>query len=108
MDKMTPHLALLGTVLGIDDFATATVEGAGSLDTKCLTILKHWLNVTPNPTWGLFCDKLGIKDTFNNLRARIAQDHGVSGVIEIHYVFEYNVATDSSNDILHKVYKVCM
>ena len=98
MDKMTPHLALLGTVLVIDDFATATVNEPGSLQTKCLTILRHWLNVTPNATWKLFCDKLKKNETFNNLRARIAQDHGVSGVIGIRYVFvnEYYVAADTT------------
>ena len=85
---MTPNLALLGIVLGIDDFATATLNDPGSLQTKCLAILRHWLNVTSYPTWKLFCGKLEKKDIFNNLRAQIAQDHGVSGVIGIHYVFE--------------------
>ena len=85
---MTPHLALLGSALGIDDIATATVNEPGALQTKCLAILRHWLNVTPNPTWKLFCDKLEKNDALKNLRARIAQDHGVSGVIGNHYVLE--------------------
>ena len=77
---MKPHLFLLGTVLGIEDFATATIDRPGSLDAKCLAILRHWLNVTSNPTWKMFCDRLEKNDIFNNLRAKIAQDHGVSGV----------------------------
>ena len=82
---MTPHLALLGTVLGVGDFATAILGEPGSLQMKCRAILKRWLEVNLNPTWKLFCDKLEANDTFNSLRARIAQDinHGVSGVIEI-------------------------
>ena len=74
---MTPHLTLLGTVLGIGVLATAIMNGPQD---KCLGILKKWMDVTPNPTWNLFCEKLGRSSTFNNLRGRIAEDHDVSGV----------------------------
>ena len=58
IDMITPHLNLLGTALGIDDLATAIRNGPGSLQDKCLDILRKWLNVTPNPTWDLFCEKM--------------------------------------------------
>ena len=83
MDMMTPHLTLLGTVLGIGDFATAIRNGPGGPQDKCLDILKKWLDVTPNPTWDLFCENLGRSSTFNNLRGRIAEDHDASGVTVI-------------------------
>ena len=78
---MAPHLTLLGTVLGIEDFATATVEGSGNPQSKCLKILKQWMNVTPNHTWKLFCNELEKSTTFNDLRARIEKGHFVSGRI---------------------------
>ena len=78
LDMMTPHLTLLGTVLGIDDLATAIENGPGDPQTKCLDILRIWLGVTPNPTWDLFCEKLGRSSTFNNLRGRIGEDNDAS------------------------------
>ena len=83
MDMMTPHLTLLGTVLGIGVHATAIRNGPGDPQAKCLDILQHWISVTPNPTWDLFCEKLGRSPIFNNLRERITEDHNVSGATEI-------------------------
>ena len=79
MDMMTPHLVLLGTVLGIGVLATAIVDDPGDPQTKCLKILKKWMDVTPNSTWDLFCEKLGKSATFNSLRSRIAEDNNTSG-----------------------------
>ena len=84
---MTPHLTLLGTSLGIEDFATATVEGSGNTQSKCLKILKQWMNVTPNHTWKLFCKKLEKSTTFNHLRGRIAEDHDASGATVMQVIF---------------------
>ena len=85
-DMMTPHLNVLGTVLGIDNFATAIENGPGDPQTKCLRILKKWLDVTHNPTWDLFCEKLERSPTFNNLRSRIAEDHDASGATVIQVI----------------------
>ena len=82
-DKMIPRLTLLGIVLGIDDLATAIVNGPGGPQDKCLKILKQWMDVTPNPTWDLFCEKLRKNPIFNNLRGRIAEDHDASGATVI-------------------------
>ena len=79
-NKMTPHLILLGTVLGIDDFTFTVMNGPGDPQTKCLTILKQWMDVTPNPTWDLFCENLRKSSTLNRLRGRIEEDHDASGV----------------------------
>ena len=81
VDKMTPHLTLLGAALGIGDLATAIRNGPGSLQDKCLDILKKWLDVTPNPTWDLFCEKLERSRIFNNFKDRIAKDHNASGAV---------------------------
>ena len=83
LDMMTPNLTLLGTALGIGDLATAIRNGPGSPQDKCLDILRIWLDVIPNPTWDLFCEKLGRSPTFNNLRGRIAEDQDASGVTVI-------------------------
>ena len=80
LDMMTPHLTILGVVLGIDNLATAIRNGPGSPQDKCLDILRIWLGVTPNPTWDLFCEKLRKSPTFNNLRSRIGEDRNASGV----------------------------
>ena len=77
--SLVAHLTLLGTMLGIEDHAKAIIEnGSGNPTTKCLDILKHWLDVTVNPTWNLFCSKLKGSDTFNCVRAQIKEEHGIS------------------------------
>ena len=86
VDMMTPHLTLLGTALGIDNLATAIVNGPGDPQAKCLDILRIWLDVTPKPTWDLFCEKLGRSPTFNNLRGRIVEDRNASGVTVIQVI----------------------
>ena len=86
VDMMTPHLTLLGTALGIDNLATAIVNGPGGPQAKCLDILRIWLGVTPNPSWDLFCEKLGRSPVFNNLRGRIAKDQDASGVTVIQVI----------------------
>ena len=91
IDMMTPHLILLGTSLGIGFFATAIMHGPGDPQAKCLDILKKWLDVTPRPTWDLFCEKLERRPTFNNLRSRIAEDQDASGVTVIQVIVIINV-----------------
>ena len=74
MDKMLAHLRLLGTVLGIEDRTSAVVNGPGNFEEKCIDILSYWLEVTPHPTWTMFCDRLKRAKTFNSLRSKICSD----------------------------------
>ena len=71
MDKMLPHLRLLGTVLGIEDFAIAVFNDSGSRKDKCLEILKEWLHRTPEPTLRLFCDQLAHREEFTSFVSAI-------------------------------------
>ena len=50
MDKMIPHLLLLGTALDVSSYSTAIVQGPGDPYSKCIMILQRWLDVTR-----LFC-----------------------------------------------------
>lgn len=72
--KMLPHLRLLGTALAISKFTESVVESPGDPDSKCISILSRWLDVTPNPTWKLFCERLQVTQVFNNLRETISKD----------------------------------
>jgi hypothetical protein len=74
IEKMLPHLRLLGSALGIEDYAAAVVEGPGNLETKCIDILRKWLHRNPEPTWRVFCDKLSKNQNFNSLRYIICAD----------------------------------
>jgi hypothetical protein len=74
-DKMTPHLTLLGTVLGIENHAAAVMGGAGSPQEKCINILRHWIDTTSEPTWQLFCDRLKRNTQFNGLSGQIEREH---------------------------------
>ena len=75
---MIAHHTELATVLEIEDHGEAIGKGPGDPKAKCLDILKHWLKVTENPTWNLFCSKLTESDTFNHVRARIEKKHAIS------------------------------
>ena len=74
-DKMTPHLTLLGTVLGMENHTAAVMGGAGSPQEKCINILLHWIDMTPEPRWQLFCDRLKRKTQFNALSGQIEREH---------------------------------
>ena len=69
------HLILLGTVLNVMTQATAIERGPGDPTSKCLKILQHWLEVTPDPTWNEFCSALKSNKTFNRARNQIEKDH---------------------------------
>ena len=75
MKDLLPHLALLGTVLGVGKHTLAVMEGAGSPQEKYIKILSHWLETTPNPTWRRFCQKLKKTNEFNSLRLSIERKH---------------------------------
>ena len=76
VEGLVAHLTLLGTVLGIEGHANAIENGPGDTTAKCLNILKHWLEVTENPTWNLFCSKLKKDATFNRVRFQIERQFG--------------------------------
>ena len=71
MKDLLPHLALLGTVLGIGKYTLAVMKGAGSPQEKYIKILSHWLETTPNPTWRGFCEKLEKAKELNRVRETI-------------------------------------
>ena len=71
--KLAAHLTALGSALGIEDQTEAIENGSGDANAKCLKILKHWLNVNPNPTWKMLCDKLTVYDTFEAVVTMIAE-----------------------------------
>ena len=75
MEDLLPHLTLLGTVLGVGKYTSAVMEDAGSPQEKCIKILSHWLETTPNPTWRGFCQKLKIAKEFNNLKCSVERKH---------------------------------
>ena len=75
MEDLLPHLTFLGTVLGVGKYTSAVMGGAGSPQEKCIKILSHWLETTPNPTWRGFCQKLKKAKEFNNLRSSIERKH---------------------------------
>ena len=68
MDKMLPHLLVLGTALEVEDYTAAVVDAPGAPEDKCLKILKVWLDTTPNPTWRVFCEKLKKAEKLNRVR----------------------------------------
>ena len=74
MDKMIAHLILLGTVLGVEDYTLAIMDGPKKPKEKCILILHHWLEVTPHPTWTMFCDRLERAKEFNSLKSTICRD----------------------------------
>ena len=74
-DKMTSHLTLLGTVLGIENYTAAVMGGAGSPQEKCINMLLHWIDTTSEPTWQLFCDRLKRNAQFNGLSGQIEREH---------------------------------
>ena len=74
MDKMLAHLTLLGAVLDIEDHTSAVVNGPGKPKAICIDILSHWIEVTPHPTWTMFCDRLEKAKEFSNLRSTICRN----------------------------------
>jgi hypothetical protein len=74
MDKMLPHLRLLGTVLNIEDYAVAILDASGNPKTKCLHILKEWVDRTSEPTLRLFCDQLARREEFITLISAICKE----------------------------------
>ena len=72
--KLVAHLTALGSALGIEDQTAAIENGPGDANGKCLKILQHWLDVNPNPTWKMLCDKLKVYDTFKAVVTMIAED----------------------------------
>ena len=68
MDKMLPHLLVLGAALEVEDYTAAVVDAPGAPKTKCIKILKEWLDSTPNPTWRMFCEKLKKVKELNRVR----------------------------------------
>jgi hypothetical protein len=72
MKKMLPHLMVLGTALEVEDYTAAVTDAPGAPKTKCIKILKRWLDSTPKPTWMVFCEKLKKAEGLNRVR-RIIQ-----------------------------------
>ena len=65
----------LGIVLGIKDYVLSIQSGELTPQDKCIFILNKWLEITKNPTWTEFCNKLkqpGLDMT--QLAEEIAQD----------------------------------
>ena len=71
LDSMTTHYPLLGATLGIDDYAQALAYSSEPPKSKCLSVLRQWLQITPGATWTMFCEKLGNVEEFNSLREKI-------------------------------------
>ena len=71
MDKMLPHLLVLGTALEVEDYTAAVMNAPGTLEDRCIQILRKWLNSTPNPTWRVFCEKLEKAGSLNGVRKNI-------------------------------------
>ena len=70
------QLLPLGSALGVSDYALAVRDEGGSAEDKCLRVLQHWLDVTPEPTWEVFYGKLrqpGLDR--HSLAVEIAQKH---------------------------------
>ena len=89
MDMMLPHLKLLGSVLDIEDFTKAVVEGPGSLKSKCIDIFQEWLKRTPKPTWRVFCKNLKKSQEFNKLRSIVRIDKQYMTSSSCTYVHTY-------------------
>ena len=68
MDKMLPHLLVLGTALEVENYTAAVVDAPGAPKDKCIKILKEWLDTTPNPSWRVFCEKLERAKDLNRVR----------------------------------------
>ena len=75
LDKMKTQLYLLGCALGIQSETAAIEKTSEDSTTKCLRVLEHWLKVTTNPSWSLFCSKLKLNESFNSVREQIEKDH---------------------------------
>ena len=71
MDKMLSYLLVLGTALEVEEYTAAVVDAPGAPETKCIKILKRWLDSTPNPTWRVFCEKLKKAKGLNRVRTII-------------------------------------
>ena len=65
------HFPLLGVALGIDDYVQGLAYNSEPPQSKCLMVLRQWLQVTPEATWTMFCEKLGKVKEFNRLREKI-------------------------------------
>ena len=73
--KLLSKLLPLGIVLGIKDYVLSIQSGELTPQDKCILILNKWLEITKNPTWTEFCNKLkqpGLDMT--QLAEEIAQD----------------------------------
>ena len=75
LNQLKTQLKLLGCVLGIQSETAAIEKTSEDSTTKCLRLLEHWLKVTTNPSWSLFCAKLQMCDSFNNVREQMEKDH---------------------------------
>jgi hypothetical protein len=68
MDKMLPHLLVLGTALEVENYTAAVMNAPGTPEDRCIQILQKWLDFTPNPTWRVFCEKLEKAEELNRVR----------------------------------------
>ena len=56
--KLSSKLLPLGIVLGVKDYVLSIHSGELTPQDKCILILNKWLEITKNPTWTEFCNKL--------------------------------------------------